>query len=215
VGYYGGVNYGFGYMGIGFAGGMWRGGVFAYNTAVMHVGIGGGWAHNTYEDRAIVDRNTVARGSRVAFSGGPGGINHPATAEERVAERDQHVGATSFQSQHLATARADHTSYAKANGGRPQNLAASRPLAAESHPAPATRGTPGVGPGARSNASFNAAHTTAHSSTRTSTITTKSYSTPRPGGASVAHTTTHTTTTGSRAGGGEPRGGGGGGKEHK
>ena len=25
VGYYGGVNYGFGYMGIGFVGGMWRG----------------------------------------------------------------------------------------------------------------------------------------------------------------------------------------------
>jgi hypothetical protein len=25
VGYYGGVNYGFGYMGIGFAGGVWAG----------------------------------------------------------------------------------------------------------------------------------------------------------------------------------------------
>ena len=37
VGYYGGVNYGFGYMGVGFAGGVWRGGVFAYNTAVVHV----------------------------------------------------------------------------------------------------------------------------------------------------------------------------------
>jgi len=43
VGYYGGVNYGFGYMGIGFAGGMWRGGAFAYNAAVVHVGVGGGW----------------------------------------------------------------------------------------------------------------------------------------------------------------------------
>jgi hypothetical protein len=37
VGYYGGVNYGFGYFGIGFAGGMWRGGNFSYNTAVMRV----------------------------------------------------------------------------------------------------------------------------------------------------------------------------------
>src|ERR1700722_3711779 len=37
VGYYGGINYGFGYMGIGFAGGEWRGGGFAYNEAVMHV----------------------------------------------------------------------------------------------------------------------------------------------------------------------------------
>ena len=37
VGYYGGVNYGGGYLGIGFAGGEWRGGFFAYNTAVVHV----------------------------------------------------------------------------------------------------------------------------------------------------------------------------------
>ena len=41
VGYYGGVNYGFGYMGIGFAGGVWAGGAFRYNTAVMRVGHGG------------------------------------------------------------------------------------------------------------------------------------------------------------------------------
>jgi len=32
VGYYGGVNYGFGYEGIGFVGGEWRGNEFAYNT---------------------------------------------------------------------------------------------------------------------------------------------------------------------------------------
>ena len=37
VGYYGGVNYGFGYFGIGFVGGMWRGHDFVYNTAVMRV----------------------------------------------------------------------------------------------------------------------------------------------------------------------------------
>jgi hypothetical protein len=37
VGFYGGVNYGFGYGGIGFVGGMWNGGVFSYNTAVMRV----------------------------------------------------------------------------------------------------------------------------------------------------------------------------------
>ena len=35
VGFYGGVNYGFGYGGVGFVGGEWRGGRFAYNTAVV------------------------------------------------------------------------------------------------------------------------------------------------------------------------------------
>ena len=59
VGYYGGVNYGFGYGGIGFAGGLWRGGFFAYNTAVMHVGVGGGWGNRTYVDNNIVQRTTI------------------------------------------------------------------------------------------------------------------------------------------------------------
>ncbi len=49
VGYYGGVNYGFGYMGIGFVGGMWAGGAFRYNTAVMRVNET--VIHNTYVDR--------------------------------------------------------------------------------------------------------------------------------------------------------------------
>lgn len=37
VGFYGGVNYGFGYPGTGFEGGEWRGREFFYNTAVSHV----------------------------------------------------------------------------------------------------------------------------------------------------------------------------------
>src|SRR6201984_1269289 len=37
VGFYGGINYGFGYGGVGFGGGMWSGGFFRYNTAVMNV----------------------------------------------------------------------------------------------------------------------------------------------------------------------------------
>lgn len=37
VGFYGGVNYGFGYPGRGFEGGEWRGHDFYYNTAVAHV----------------------------------------------------------------------------------------------------------------------------------------------------------------------------------
>lgn len=37
VGFYGGVNYGFGYPGTGFEGGEWRGHEFFYNTSVSHV----------------------------------------------------------------------------------------------------------------------------------------------------------------------------------
>jgi len=125
VGFYGGVNYGFGYGGIGFAGGMWRGGLFSYNTAVVHVGFGGG---HVYEDRGAVERGFVARDSHVAFSGGPGGIHHEAGREERMAERDHHIEHTSFQQQHEFAAHADRNSFARNNGGRPSNMAVSRPM---------------------------------------------------------------------------------------
>ena len=93
VGYYGGVNYGFGYMGIGFVGGAWRGRDFAYNTAVV-LGVGHGWGGNRiYVDRTIVERNTIVNNDHVSFNGGPGGIQHQAGAEERSAMHEAHVAA--------------------------------------------------------------------------------------------------------------------------
>ena len=135
VGYYGGVNYGFGYMGVGFAGGMWRGHDFVYNTAVVHVNTT--IIHNTYIDRTVVERNTIVNDRRVAFSGGPGGIRHEPLAEERIAEHDQHMERTSFQTQHVNAAMADHNAYFKNNGGRPQNLAVARPMGYQNHSVPA------------------------------------------------------------------------------
>jgi hypothetical protein len=135
VGYYGGVNYGFGYGGIGFAGGMWRGGFFAYNTAVMHVGVGGGWGNRTYVDNAIVQRTTIINNNHVSYNGGPGGINHQPTPEERAAEHEQHTAPTAVQTQHENTFRNDHNAYAKVNGGHPQQAALARPLASANRPA--------------------------------------------------------------------------------
>ncbi len=134
VGYYGGVNYGFGYMGIGFAGGEWRGREFAYNTAVMRVNTT--VIHNTYVNETIVHNNTIVN-NHVAYSGGPGGIQHAPTPQEQQAMHEAHVAPTSFQQQHIQAARVDHASYFKANNGHPQNLAAARPLPAEHRPAPA------------------------------------------------------------------------------
>lgn len=145
VGYYGGVNYGFGYGGIGFAGGIWAGSVFRYNTAVVHVNET--VIHNTYVDRTIVERNTVVN-NRVSFNGGPGGINHAPTPEERLAARDQHMAPTSFQARHETMARSDRAAYFKSNNGRPQNTVAARPLQAEPHPGAANMARPG-NPGAR------------------------------------------------------------------
>src|SRR5665213_3130380 len=50
VGYYGGINYGFGYFGVGFYGGYWNGGHFWYNRPYGHFGGGfrGSFYNRTY-----------------------------------------------------------------------------------------------------------------------------------------------------------------------
>jgi hypothetical protein len=134
VGYYGGVNYGGGYLGIGFAGGEWRGGGFAYNTAVVNVNTT--IIHNTYINQTIVQQNTVANPNHVAYAGGPGGIQHVAAPQEKIAASETHTPPTTFQTQHINAAQADKTSYARVNGGKPANLAVAKPLPVETHPAP-------------------------------------------------------------------------------
>jgi len=126
VGYYGGVNYGFGYMGIGFVGGEWHDHDFRYNTAVVRVN--NVYIHNTSVDRTVVERNTIVNDRRVAYSGGPGGIRHDPAPFERNAMHEQHMGATSVQQAHFQAARSDRSFYAKNNGGHPQTVVAERPL---------------------------------------------------------------------------------------
>jgi len=135
IGFYGGVNYGGGYMGIGFAGGTWNGGVFAYNTAVVHVNER--VVTNVYINRTIVEQTTIVNTNHVAFSGGPNGVQHQPTPEEQTALHESHTPPTKFQQQHIATAKSDTSNLAKNNGGHPTNLASTKPLAAEQHPAPA------------------------------------------------------------------------------
>ena len=125
VGYYGGVNYGFGYMGIGFAGGVWRGGVFAYNTAVVRVNTT--IIHNTYVDNTIVHNNTIVNNNHVAYSGGPGGINHQPTPQENAYSHEQHMAPTAMQTQHETAAMHNTNNYASHNGGHPSNAAMERP----------------------------------------------------------------------------------------
>jgi hypothetical protein len=135
IGYYGGVSYGGGYMGIGFAGGTWNGGVFAYNTAVVHVNTT--VVTNVYVNTTIVQQTTIVNVHNVSYSGGPNGVQHQPTADEQIAEHDQHVPPTTFQQQHIAAAKADKSSFVKNNGGHPTNLAVAKPLAEEKHTAPA------------------------------------------------------------------------------
>jgi WXXGXW repeat (2 copies) len=122
VGFYGGINYGFGYGGVGFWGGRWVGERFAYNTAVVNVNTT--VVHNTYIDRTGVN-NTTINNNHYSFNG-QGGVNARATATERSAGRENHFQPTSNQLSHEQTARGDDHQLASFNHGQPASTAMDR-----------------------------------------------------------------------------------------
>ena len=120
VGYYGGVNYGFGYFGTGYQGGYWRGGSFYYNRAVNNVNVN--VVHTTYN--TAVHTTTV---NRVSYNGGPGGVRATPTSAERQAMNERHVEATSMQVQHQNAAATNRALFASENHGRPAIAATPQP----------------------------------------------------------------------------------------
>jgi hypothetical protein len=122
VGFYGGVNYGFGYGGVGFCGGEWRGREFAYNRAVAN--FGGVHVTNVYEDRTIVEHNTIVNANHTSFNG-PGGIVRQPSQEESRFASERHVQPTANQVQHEGFAAHDRAQLASVNNGRPTMTAAS------------------------------------------------------------------------------------------
>jgi hypothetical protein len=121
VGFYGGVNYGFGYDGVGYGGGYWRGNTFMYNRTVVNVGPT--FVTNVYS------RPDPYRGgyAHVSFNGGPGGVvAHPSRAQ-LAAAHDHHVGFTSVQQRQQRQAFGDRSLRADYNHGRPSVAATARP----------------------------------------------------------------------------------------
>jgi hypothetical protein len=121
VGFYGGVNYGFGYGGVGYEGGAWRGGVFSYNRSVNNFGSVN--ITNVYNKTVIVNNNA----SRVAFNGGTGGIAARPTPLEEAAMHEQHTPPTGTQTHHEHTASTNRENLASVNHGAPAIAATSKP----------------------------------------------------------------------------------------
>lgn len=128
VGFYGGINYGFGYTGVGFGGGEWRGGSFAYNTAVMNVNRTN--ITNVYVDRTVINNTTVIDNNNIhtSFNGGANGIQARPTPQQQAFSREQHVQATPMQAQNLHVAAQDRSNFASANHGAPVHAAIARPV---------------------------------------------------------------------------------------
>jgi hypothetical protein len=127
IGFYGGVDYGFGYGGFGYQGGYWGGGHFNYNRAVNNVN--GGMVHNVY-DRSV-GGGYRGGGGRVSFNGGSGGVQVRARPAELAGQRAPHAGPMSEQVQNARAASSNRAQFANVNHGRPASLAVSRPLAAD------------------------------------------------------------------------------------
>jgi hypothetical protein len=125
VGFYGGINYGFGYFGHGYEGGRWQNGHFFYNTTLNR--IDAGRIHNVYSERVNESTN------RVSYNGGKGGLNERPTAQEEAAGRDRHVGPVGAQTQHAYAARTDPRQRFAANHGAPPVTATAVPKVA-AHP---------------------------------------------------------------------------------
>lgn len=134
VGFYGGINYGYGYTGVGFWGGEWRGREFVYNRAVTNVNVT--VIHNTY-NRTVINNNTTI--NRVSFNGGNGGTTARATGEEMKAEREHHVTATQEQMRHEHAASTNREQFASVNHGRPAVAASAKPAEFHGHGVVAAR----------------------------------------------------------------------------
>lgn len=121
VGFYGGINYGFGYGSSGFYGGEWRSGAFFYNTAVMHVNTT--VIRNVYVNRTVIVNNN----SHVAFNGGQGGVSARPTPQQEAYAHETHHPPVAAQMQQEHAASQNRALFASTNHGRPAVAATAKP----------------------------------------------------------------------------------------
>src|ERR1035437_2519035 len=146
VGYYGGINYGFGYTGTGYQGGYWNGDRFNYNRSVNNVNVTN--IHNVYNTTVIVNNN-----NRVSYNG-PGGVTRQPMPAEVVALHEQRIPPMTTQLQNQQSAAQNRQQFAAVNHGRPAVVAAPKPIMAgkpiapvlPARPAASTRSAPNAQP---------------------------------------------------------------------
>jgi hypothetical protein len=121
VGFYGGINYGFGYTGSGYEGGRWDHGAFFYNRTVNN--LQGANITNVYEKNVTINQTT----NNVSYNGGRGGSEARPTAADRAFAKEQHFAPTPLQRKQVETASQDPNLFKRANTGVPAVGATARP----------------------------------------------------------------------------------------
>ena len=122
VGFYGGINYGYGYGGVGYQGGHWDNGAFYYNRSVTRVSNTTNIT-NVY-NKTVVNNTTV---TNVSYNGGAGGTPARPTPAELAVSHERHVPPTADQTQHEHTASTNHAQWASVNHGKPAVVATPKP----------------------------------------------------------------------------------------
>lgn len=120
VGFYGGVNYGYGYNGSGYHGGYWRGNAFNYNRYANN--FGKRRISHVY-NKKVVNNITI---SRISYNGGRGGVNARPNVQQQNYSRQKHIAPTKVQMQHAHNAINNREQRASINHGHPPITATNR-----------------------------------------------------------------------------------------
>jgi len=150
IGFYGGINYGFGYVGIGYQGGYWNGPHFFYNQYANHIdiNINPGFREAVYQRNVVVNNTVISNRvvnnttvnnvtinnrtiNNVSYNGGQGGIQVQPRPAELAVLREQRVPPMQAQVQQQRTAASSPQQFYARNQGRPAETAAARPLVAD------------------------------------------------------------------------------------
>jgi WXXGXW repeat (2 copies) len=134
IGFYGGINYGFGYIGLGYEGGYWNGGHFFYNRVYNNINVR--TVHNVYSYNA---GNRVVNATHTSYRGGARGVQVKPRASEGAAWHEPTAPRMSSQVQHAQKYSAVRGQYATQNHGRPVSPAVSKPLPADRNVRPTVR----------------------------------------------------------------------------
>jgi hypothetical protein len=127
IGFYGGINYGWGYPGYGFYGGYWRGNHFFYNRNVTRINVTR--ITNVYSRPMVINR-TYINNTRISYNGGRGVQVQPRPAEI-AARREPRLAPMTTQMHVRQQAEQNRQQFYNANRGRPATFAAAQPVQAD------------------------------------------------------------------------------------
>ncbi len=154
IGFYGGINYGYGYFGSGYHGGRWAGNRFSYNTAVTRVNTN--IVRNVYVNKTVINNYGSPKPGGASFNGPKGVKAQPNPEQQKAAANAEKIPATPEQQKVRQAAEKNPEFHAAKNGGKPKVAALKTPDEIAQQPAGAG-GADSNKPGQKGDKGMNAA----------------------------------------------------------